>query len=180
MLNQQPARAPHAGAPGLEPAILFKPIGRAPTPPPVRPLAMAELAGEWTHKGNSFTRRVDRHTSAYLGDDSITMRTTWTILANGIIASDAFGMHDGRTTVERALGRVRLDGDILDLRLRGVGRVRYVVRDWLEGLTITVLKINGPWYADIPAEIRANPGHGWNRDQCWIRQTRSPLQPARK
>jgi len=180
MLNQQPARAPHAGAPGLEPAILFKPIASVPTPPPVRRLAMTELAGEWTHNGSSFTRRVDRRTSAYVGDDSITMRTRWTIFVNGVFASDSFGIHNGQMIVDRALGRVRLDGDILELRLRGGPRVRYVVRDWLEDLTITVLKINGPWYGDIPEQIFTSPGLGWNRDQCWIRQVRSPLQPTRK
>jgi hypothetical protein len=138
-------------------------------PPPARPLSVADLVGVWTHEGRSLTRCVDRDTGAFLGDDSITIRTTWTFLGNGLVASDSFGLHGGRMLVGRTLGSATLTGDILDLKLRGGTRVRYAVRDWLESTSITVLKLDGPWYGDVPADVRAGRRAGRDRDQCWIR-----------
>jgi hypothetical protein len=145
--------------------------------PSARPLMIADLAGEWTHKGSSLTRCVDRYTGAYVGDDSITMRTTWLITANGTIASDSFGVHNGALFVENTIGRVRLAGNILHIRMSGGARAKYVVRGWLEGLATTVLKINGPWHGDIPQEVLDDLGEGGSCDQGWIRKAESPSRP---
>jgi hypothetical protein len=32
---------------------------------------------------------------------------------------------------------------------------------------LTVLKLNGPWYDGIPADVRADPSKGWN--EYWVR-----------
>lgn len=137
--------------------------------PSVRPLTMADLAGEWLHHGSRFTRRVDRYTGAYVGDDSITMRTIWTISATGTIASNSSGIHNGRMFAESTIGRIRLAGNILDIRLKGGARAKYVVRGWLEGPTTTVLKINGPWHGDIPKELLDSSDQGWSCDESWLR-----------
>jgi len=145
--------------------------------PSARPLTMADLAGEWTHKGSSLTRCVDRYTGAYVGDDSITMRTTWRITASSAITSDSFGVHNGTPFVESTIGRCRLDGNILHIRLKGGARAKYVVRGWLEHLTTTVLKLNGPWHGDIPPEVLDDPDEGGSCDQTWLRKAESPSQP---
>jgi hypothetical protein len=144
--------------------------GKLAITPAARPLTMTDLAGEWTHKGTSLTRCVDRYTGAFAGDDSLTMRTTWRITANGTIASDSFGVHNGRLFVENTLGRIKLVDNILHIRLRGGARAKYVVRGWQEGPTTTVLKINGPWHGDIPQEILDNPDESGSCDQGWIRK----------
>jgi hypothetical protein len=137
--------------------------------PSARPLTMAALAGEWLHQGSRFTRCVDRVTGAYVGDDSITMRTLWTISATGTIASNSSGIHNGRMFAESTIGRIRLAGNILDIRLKGGARAKYVVRGWLEGRSNTVLKLNGPWHGDIPKELLDSSDQGWSCDESWLR-----------
>jgi len=138
--------------------------------PSVRPLTRADLAGEWTHKGSILTRCIDRYTGAYVGDDSITMHTTWLITASGTIASDSYGVHNGAPFVESAIGRIRLAGNILHIRMRGGARTKYVMRGWLPNPAVTVLKLNGPWHGDIPQEVLENPDEGWSCDQSWFRK----------
>jgi hypothetical protein len=146
--------------------------------PSVRPLTIADLAGEWTHQGSRFTRCVDRYTGAFVGDDSITMRTIWTITATGTIASNSSGIHNGRIFAESTIGRIRLTGNILDIRLKGGARAKYVVRGWLEGRATTVLKINGPWHGDIPRELLDSSDQGWSCDESWLRAA-EPQYPPR-
>ena len=151
--------------------------GKLAIAPAARPLTMADLAGEWTHKGTSLTRCVDRYTGAYAGDDSLTMRTTWRITAIGTITSDSFGAHNGRLFVENAIGRIRLVGNILHIRLHGGAPAKYVVRGWQAGLTTTVLKLNGPWHGDIPQEVLDDPDESGSCDQSWIRKAELPSRP---
>jgi len=145
--------------------------------PSVSPLTIADLTGEWIHQGSRFTRCVDPSTGAYVGDDSITMRTIWTITATGTIASNSSGIHNGRMFAESTIGRIRLTGNILDIRLKGGARAKYVVRGWLEGRTTTVLKINGPWHGDIPKELLDSSNQGWSCDESWLRAAESPPAP---
>lgn len=145
--------------------------------PLARPLTLAELAGEWTHKDSSLTRRIDRDTGAYAGDDSLIVRTTWTITEHGALTSGSFGVHNGMLFVEDAVGRIKLEGNVLHLRLSGGARAKYVVHGWQEGSATTILKLNGPWHGDIPQEVLDAPDAGGSCDQSWYRKAAPPARP---
>jgi hypothetical protein len=52
-----------------------------------------------------------------------------------------------------------------------------VIRGWLEGPEMTVLKICGPFYGEVPADVLARPEpgkpeQGFNLNQYWIRKAK--------
>jgi hypothetical protein len=54
----------------------------------------------------------------------------------------------------------------------------FLIRGWLVGPEVTVLKLNGPWYdSGIPDDIRADPGKGPNLDQLWVRKSTPAAAP---
>jgi hypothetical protein len=144
--------------------------GNPVVPPPTRPITMADLAGEWKHEDGIMTRYVDRNTGAYAGFDSIAFRETWTINAKGVVTSDFFAIKNGRKIIEKTAGTMRIAGSILDVKIGSPAK--FVVRGWLEGPEMTVLKICGPFYGEVPADVLAKPEQGSNLNQYWIRKAK--------
>jgi hypothetical protein len=149
----------------------------APTTPGVAPaaprptVALADLAGEWGRHDGINTRYVDRQTGSYAGTDSIHFTEKWVIAADGTISLDFFGIHNGRRIIEKSTGVVTLSAGILGISISNPQR--YVLRGWSEAPDMTVMTLNGPWYADpIPPEILTNPAQGANLDQQWVRLRR--------
>ena len=137
-----------------------------------RVLRIADLAGEWGRDDGINTRYVDRATGAYAATDSLHFTEKWTITAAGGIALDFFGIQNGRKIVEKSTGVVTLSADGI-LVIRMTNEQRYVLRAWQEGPDITVMTLNGPWYADgIPDDIIDNPAQGVNLDKKWVRQSK--------
>ena len=143
--------------------------GRLVIPAPTRTIVIADLAGEWGHDDGISTTYVDRTTGAYVGTDSLRFTEKWLITAKGAISLDFFGIQNGRKIVEKSAGVVTLSADRI-LVIRMSNEQRYLLRGWLETPAMTVMKINGPWYADgIPADIISNPAQGVNLDKTWAR-----------
>jgi hypothetical protein len=84
------------------------------------------------------------------------------------IALDFFGLQNGRKLVEKSTGVVTLSSAGV-LVITMTDERSCVLRGWLEGPTMTVMTLNGPWYEDIPAAILTNPDQGWNLDKYWVR-----------
>jgi len=143
----------------------------APAAPATRALALADLAGEWGRNDGINTRYVDAQTGAYAGTDSIRFTETWQITATGTVSLDFYGIHNGRRIVEKATGTVALLPEGI-LVLRKPNEQRFVVRGWEDTPAMTVMTLNGPWYESIPPEVLANPLHGANLDQRWVRLRR--------
>jgi hypothetical protein len=129
--------------------------------------SIADLAGDWGRNDGINTRLVDRATGAYAGTDSIHFTEQWEIGADGTIALDFFGIHNGRRIAEQSRGTVVLSSGILTLRV--ANEQRYVLRGWEEAPDMTIMTLNGPWYDAVPPDILANPSQGWNLDQRWVR-----------
>jgi hypothetical protein len=171
-------RAHAAPAPAPGPSVAAPP-GKLEIPPPARPLRPADLAGDWKQgESTSITNYVSASTGAYAGYDSIATRESWAITARGAIKTEFFGVTSGRigtrAVSEKHAGTISLsaDGAVLQIQTEGGRRTKYVVRGWLDGPNGTVLKLNGPWYADIDPEILADPHKGWNLDSLWVRPPR--------
>ena len=146
------------------------PSGKLNVPPPTRQITLADLAGEWKHEDGITTTYVDRYTGAYAGYDSIAMRETWTITAKGVVASDFFAIRNGKKIIEKKSGTMRIAGSVLDVKLGSPAK--FVIRGWLEGPEMTVLKICGPFYGEVPADILAKPEQGSNLNQYWVRKAK--------
>jgi hypothetical protein len=161
VVRRAEAAAPHAPADG---------DGKLVIPPLTRPLTVAELAGEWKKEDRITTTYVDRHSGAYVGEDNLAFRVTWTITASGAITTDFFGIRNGKKIVEKQVGTIRIATDgVLDL---GIGSGRYLIRGWLDLPAMSILKIVGPFDAEIPADVRSNPAKAWNLEQHWVRVKR--------
>ena len=147
------------------------PSGKFEVPPLTRAITMADLVGEWKHEDGIMTRYVDRNTGAYAGFDSIAFRETWTINAKGVVASDFFAIKNGRKIIEKTTGSIRVSaGRILEVKVGSPAK--FVVRGWLEGPEMTVLKICGPFYGEVPADILAKQEQGSNLNQYWVRKAK--------
>jgi hypothetical protein len=143
--------------------------GRLVIPPPTRTIAVADLAGEWGYDDGISERYVDRTTGAYAGSDTLRFREKWLITAKGAISLDFFAIQNGRKIVQKSAGVVSLSADRI-MVIRMTNEQKYLVRGWLDTPTMTVMKLNGPWYADgIPADIISNPAQGTNLDLQWVR-----------
>jgi hypothetical protein len=143
------------------------------TPVPRLSLAIADLAGDWGRHDGINTRYVDRQTGAYAGTDSIHFTETWAIGADGGVSLDFYGIQNGRRIVEKATGTATLTAEGI-LAIRMTNEKRYVLRGWDDAPDMTVMTLNGPWYDAIPPEILANPAHGANLDQRWVRLRKGP------
>jgi hypothetical protein len=141
--------------------------GRLVVPAPARTIGVADLAGEWGRNDGINTTYVDRYTGAYAGTDSIHFTEKWVIASNGTISLDFFGIQNGKRIVEKSSGVVTLSAGVLAIKM--TNEQRYVLRGWLESPAMTVMKLNGPWYDDIPADILSNPEQGANLDKNWVR-----------
>lgn len=142
--------------------------GKLVVPAPTRTMVVADLAGEWGRNDGINTTYVDRYTGVYAGTDSIHFTEKWVIASKGTISLDFFGIQNGKKIVEKSTGVVTLSATGI-LVITMTNERRYVLRGWLEGLNMTVMKLNGPWYEGIPADILANPEQGTNLDQSWVR-----------
>ena len=143
--------------------------GKLVIPPPTRTIVVADLAGEWGITEGINTTYVDRYTGVYAGTDSLHFTEKWILTANGTISSDFFGIQNGRKIAEKSTGVVTLSSaGILIIKMKN--EQKYVLRGWLEGPNMTVMKLNGPWYGEIPADVLSNPEKGWNLDKIWVRQ----------
>jgi hypothetical protein len=141
-------------------------------PPPARTLLVTDLAGEWGRNDGITTTYVDRYTGSYAGTDSLHFTEAWVIGANGTISLDFHGLQNGRRILEKDTGTVTLSADRV-LTIRMTNEQLYLLRGWLEGPEMTVMTLNGPWYADgIPAAILTNPEYGVNQDKRWVRLRR--------
>jgi hypothetical protein len=138
---------------------------------PRRHVSVADLAGTWGRNDGINMRLVDRSTGAYAGTDSIHFTEQWEIGADGTIALDFFGIHNGRRIAEKSRGTVELSSGVLILRI--ANERRYVLRGWEEAPDMTIMTLNGPWYDAVPPDILANPSQGWNLDQRWVRLRRT-------
>ena len=142
------------------------------TPAAARPqVTVADLAGDWGRNDGINTRYVDAHTGTYAGTDSIHFTESWTIGADGTIALDFLGIHNGRRISEATTGTVTLSPDGI-LVIRKPNEQRFVLRGWETAGDTTVMTLNGPWYGSIPADVLANPAIGANLDQRWVRRRR--------
>ena len=71
------------------------------------------------------------------------------IASNGAISLDFFGLQNGRKIVEKSTGVVTLsNAGVLVITM--TNERSYVLRGWLEGPTMTVMTLNGPWYERHP------------------------------
>jgi hypothetical protein len=159
----------------ISPSPQALPTAAEPRVAPVagRTLRIADLAGEWGRDDGINTRYVDRATGAYAGTDSLHFTERWTITAAGGISLDFFGIQNCRKIVEKSTGVVTLSADGI-LVIRMTNEQRYVLRGWQEGPDITVMTLNGPWYAEgIPADIIRNPAQGVNLDKHWVRLSKT-------
>ena len=142
--------------------------GQLVIPPPTRTIVVADLAGEWGYDDGQrevraphhrWLRRI-RHTSiqgevAHSGERSISL--------------DFFAIQNGRKIVQKSAGVVTLSADRI-MVIRMSNEQKYLLRGWLDTPTMTVMKLNGPWYAEgIPADIIRNPAQGTNLDLQWVR-----------
>jgi len=141
--------------------------GRLVVPAPSRTIVVADLAGEWGRNDGINTTYLDRYTGAYAGTDSIHFTEKWVITSNGTISLDFFGIQNGKRIIEKSSGVVALSAGVLAIKM--ANEQRYVLRGWLESPDRTVMKLNGPWYDDIPADILSNPEQGANLDKNWVR-----------
>ncbi len=143
--------------------------GRLVIPPPDRNLTMADLAGEWGHNDGITTTYVDRSTGVYTGSESLHFTDKWTFSKDGEISLDFFAIRNGKKIVEKSNGTATLGGGLLVIRMSNMQR--FVFRGWLDLPDMTIMKLNGPWYADpIPSNILSNPEQGVNLDQTWVRK----------
>jgi hypothetical protein len=155
------------------PAPMATDGGRLVIPPPTRRLVIADLAGEWGMSDGINTTYVYRDTGNYAGTDSLHFKEKWIITADGKISLDFFGIQNGKKIAEKSTGVVTLSADGV-LSIRMTNEQRYVLRGWLVTAEMTVMKLNGPWYADgIPANIFSNPEQGANLDKKWVRLTKA-------
>lgn len=141
--------------------------GRLVVPAPSRTIVVADLAGEWGRNDGINTTYVDRYTGAYAGTDSIHFTEKWVITSNGTISLDFFGIQNGKRIAEKSSGVATLAAGILAIKM--TNEQRYVLRGWLESPDMTVMRLNGPWYDSIPADILSNPEQGTNLDKNWVR-----------
>ena len=141
--------------------------GKLVVSPPSRALTIADLVGEWGHEDGITTTYVDRYSGAYAGYDSLHFREKWTITAKGVVLSDFFAIRNGKKIVDKTTGSIGISGRILDVKVGAAAK--YMVRGWLEGPEMTVLKITGPFYEEIPQDVLDNPDQGANLDKYWVR-----------
>lgn len=161
----------HAEAPPVTtPTAPLQNAGKLIVPPPSRALTLVDLVGEWGHEDGITTTYVDRYSGAYAGYDSLHFREKWTISAQGVVRSDFFAIRNGKKIVDKNTGSIGISGQILDVKVGAAAK--YVVRGWLEGPEMTVLKITGPFYEGIPQDVLDNPDQGANLNQYWVRQAK--------
>jgi hypothetical protein len=132
--------------------------------------SIADLTGAWGRDDGINMRLVDRATGAYAGTDSIHFTEHWEIGADGSIALDFLGIHNGRRIAEKSRGTVELSSGVLILHI--ANEQRYALRGWEEAPDMTIMALNGPWYGAVPPDILADPSQGWNLDQRWVRLRR--------
>lgn len=146
-------------------------------PPLTRALTLADLVGEWGHEDGIMTRYVDRDSGVYAGFESLHFREKWIISAKGTVTNDFFAIRNGKKIVEKTSGPIRVSGRLVEIQIGG-GPI-YVVRGWLEGPELTVLKLNGPHYGGVPADILEDPNQGVNLDQYWVRKRGKSARPPK-
>jgi hypothetical protein len=140
-------------------------------PPPARALTVADLAGEWKKEDRVSTLYVDRDTGAHAGHDSLAFRDTWTIGKTGSMTIDFFAVRNGKKIVDKQVGAVRIStAGVIDISIGAAPK--YLVRGWLEMPGMTVLRIVGPFYGEVPADVLASPTKGANMNQDYVRLNR--------
>jgi hypothetical protein len=165
-----PPTAPPPAAPQQGPLVI---------PPPARPLRVSDLAGEWKNGDPaSIQSYYNSSTGSYAGYSSISIRETWNITAKGAISTTFVGVTTGmiglRSVNEKGKGTVSInpEGTILELNGDKSFHKMYLIRGWLDGPNGTILKISGPFYKEIPADMLADPHKGWNLDSLWVRKAK--------
>jgi hypothetical protein len=165
-----------AGAPAAQTAPATTPNGKLIVPPLDHKLALSELAGEWRHDEGVLQDYVDRVTGRPAGFDALRYTDKWTFDGKAGVYSEFFGIvTSGGTSkkiVENRGGAVSLDSNmVMTIKWKGAAQQEYLVRGIIELPTMTVITFNGPWYdKGVSADVLADPTHGTNLDQHWIRK----------
>ena len=164
-----------AGLPITQPVLDH--YGSLIVPPLDRKVELSELVGEWRNDGAGIKSYVNSGTGTYAGFSSAQTTDDWTIDAKGDVfnigtyaVANEKGAHGG--TVKQA-GTASLDANmVLTVRWKDKGdEVHYLIRGWVELPAITVLNLNGPYYAaGVPADVIANPKGNAYLDKLWARK----------
>jgi hypothetical protein len=167
-----PAPAPPQPAPAAAPSN-----GRLEVPAPTRRLTVADFAGEWGNDDSVVTTYVSTSTGAYAGYQSIATSEKWRIDAKGGMKTHFHGVTAGNggahATTEDADATLSVSADgAFEIKRKGQPvTTKYLIRGWLENPDVTIVKLNGPYYADgIPDDVRQDPHKGYNLDSYWVRK----------
>jgi hypothetical protein len=142
--------------------------------PPSRPLTLADIAGVWNKDDGSIKSYVNTSTGGYAGYHATTTSARYTITTSGAI-TDEFSGYSGGTgggvfASETTTGTVAITpGGVLEIAFKGQSfKTRYLICGWFQSQELSVMKLNGPWYEGIPADVRADPGKG--SSEYWVRK----------
>jgi hypothetical protein len=150
--------------------------GKLVVPPLTHKLSISELGGEWRHDDGIIQNYVDRVTGTYAGFDALHYTDKWTFDGKGGMFSEFFGIVTSggvsKKLVENKGGDVSLDSNmVMTIKWKTGPQQEYLVRGLVELPTMTVITFNGPWYdKGVAADVLADPTHGTNLDQHWVRK----------
>jgi hypothetical protein len=182
-LSVQRAAAAQAPPSDAGSTAILTGLGDINVPPMPSDLAVADLAGEWSHDDGATTDYVNASTGAYAGYNAIRTKEKWTIDGKkATVADEFFGVNVGNggnfTVQETRKLKITLSADG-DLYLKPVAgshgaATHYLVRGWQTGADgQAVLVLNGPYYDDgIPDDVRQDRKKGWNLNEVWLRKPR--------
>ncbi|HTJ41554.1 MAG TPA: hypothetical protein VL463_05635 [Kofleriaceae bacterium] len=152
--------------------------GRVTVPPLTRTLKLSELVGEWKHDDSALTSYVSASTGAYAGYESVSYTEKWVVSAKGTITNDFHGVTAGnggaRAVDEKSTGPATISKDnVLDIKWNHGAEQLYVIRGMLVGPELTIVVLNGPYYApdQIEKRIFTDPNYGWNLNEYFVRKT---------
>lgn len=146
--------------------------GKLVIPMPTRQLTIADLAGEWGEGDSRIaTAYVERSSGAYVGTDSLSFTSKWSLTGNGEWSNNYFEIRNGKKLSDITKGTFAINGRVFSMK-REKSTTYYVIRGWLELPDMTMFKIVGPWYneQDITEDIFTNPEQGANLNQIWVRK----------
>jgi hypothetical protein len=165
--------------PATQTAPATTPNGKLIIPPLNHKLGLSELDGEWRHDDGILQDYVDRVTGRPAGFDALRYNDKWTFDGKGGVFSEFFGIATSGGTSKKIVdnkgGAVSLDSNmVLTIKWKTGPQQEFLVRGMLELPTMTVITFNGPWYdKGVAADVLADPTHGTNLDQQWIRKKAS-------
>jgi hypothetical protein len=155
------------------------PVVKLQVPPAPKKMALAQIAGTWKEDDTVLTDYEKAKIRTQADYDAIAAPAKFTVGAKGVVTLETIAKEGAAPQVSSGKADLSKDG-VLTLKTKGVTPQIYVVRGLYIDPSLVVLKMNGPWFGDVPMDVKSDPNKGPSLDHYWVRSPGDPAMPPAK